>query len=261
MRNTRFSKVKKHNIHSKILTHTYKKVYTKCTKSINEKIEKLNLQQHITPFFFFPFAIPRPSQIFDFFYIKFKPSIYYINSKDKGLYATLNIHELGLNCPEELFDYEFFLDNPVPFYKFAKHLYYPTKKNTNDKTPNNNDKSENNNNNHNKNNDDNTNSSNNAPPPSTIQPSDSHKLLAMLEEKKMLLRVYTQNIDGLETVAGVSNKKVIHAHGSLRHATCCICRNKVLSNEIMKPRCFFILIIAIFRGERRLRWEKKDPLR
>jgi NAD-dependent SIR2 family protein deacetylase len=28
------------------------------------------------------------------------------------------------------------------------------------------------------------------------KPSDSHKLLALLEEKKMLLRVYSQNIDG-----------------------------------------------------------------
>ena len=28
------------------------------------------------------------------------------------------------------------------------------------------------------------------------KPSDAHKLLALLEEKKMLLRVYSQNIDG-----------------------------------------------------------------
>jgi NAD-dependent SIR2 family protein deacetylase len=33
--------------------------------------------------------------------------------------------------------------------------------------------------------------------PTRAKPSDSHKLLALLEEKKMLLRVYSQNIDGM----------------------------------------------------------------
>lgn len=32
--------------------------------------------------------------------------------------------------------------------------------------------------------------------PTRARPSDSHKLLALLEQKKMLLRVYSQNIDG-----------------------------------------------------------------
>lgn len=33
--------------------------------------------------------------------------------------------------------------------------------------------------------------------PTRVRPSDSHKLLALLEQKKMLLRVYSQNIDGM----------------------------------------------------------------
>ena len=68
--------------------------------------------------------------------------------------------------------------------------------------------------------------------PQQVQPSDSHKLLALLEQKKMLLRVYTQNIDGLEQVAGVSPKKMVYAHGSLQYASCCKCRRKVHAKEI-----------------------------
>jgi NAD-dependent histone deacetylase SIR2 len=63
-------------------------------------------------------------------------------------------------------------------------------------------------------------------------PSDSHKLLALLEQKRMLLRVYSQNIDGLEQVAGVSPKKMVYAHGSLQWATCCTCKRKVTAKDI-----------------------------
>jgi len=104
--------------------------------------------------------------------------------------------ELGLSCAEELFDFEVFQENPVPFFHFARNLYFPLGNGQ------------------------------------RVQPSDSHKLLALLEEKKMLLRVYSQNIDGLEQKAGVSAKKVVYAHGSLQWATCCRCKRKVNSDEI-----------------------------
>jgi NAD-dependent SIR2 family protein deacetylase len=118
-------------------------------------------------------------------------------SKDSGLYSTLDVDGLGLSCPEELFDWDFFQEDPAPFYNFARNLYFPLGE---DKK---------------------------------VEPSDSHKLLAMLEQKKMLLRVYSQNIDGLENVAGVSNKKMVYAHGSLQWATCCTCQRKVSSEEIL----------------------------
>jgi NAD+-dependent protein deacetylase SIR2 len=76
-------------------------------------------------------------------------------SKDHGLYNQLNVEALGLSCPEELFCLDFFQENPLPFYQFAKHLYFPL---GTDKK---------------------------------VEPSDSHKLLALLEEHKMLLRVYS----------------------------------------------------------------------
>jgi NAD-dependent SIR2 family protein deacetylase len=56
--------------------------------------------------------------------------------------------------------------------------------------------------------------------------------LAWLDEKKMLLRVYTQNVDGLEELAGVSKHKVVYAHGSLLHATCMKCGAKYTAQDI-----------------------------
>jgi hypothetical protein len=76
-------------------------------------------------------------------------------SKDYGLYNQLDIEALGLSCPEELFCLDFFQENPLPFFQFARNLYFPLGM---DKK---------------------------------VEPSDSHKLLALLEEKKMLLRVYS----------------------------------------------------------------------
>lgn len=77
-----------------------------------------------------------------------------------------------------------------------------------------------------------------------MEPSDSHRFLALLQKKGMLLRVYTQNIDGLEQVAGVSPKKMVYAHGSLQWATCCKCKHKVTAADIEEsilqgtvPRC------------------------
>ncbi|EEC51309.1 predicted protein, partial [Phaeodactylum tricornutum CCAP 1055/1] len=117
-------------------------------------------------------------------------------SKDTGLYSILDAEELGLSCPEELFDWEVFQESPQPFYTFARKLYFPLGSDE------------------------------------RAKPSDSHKLLSLLERQKKLLRVYTQNIDGLEQEAGVSSKKIVYAHGSLQFATCLTCKRKVSAKEI-----------------------------
>lgn len=129
-------------------------------------------------------------------------------SRGCGLYATLDADEYGLSCPEDLFEWEVFRDDPRPFYRFAKALYFPKGR---DKP---------------------------------LEPSDSHRFLALLQKKGMLLRVYTQNIDGLEQAAGVSPKKMVYAHGSLQWATCCKCKHRVSSADIEDsilagtvPRC------------------------
>lgn len=128
-------------------------------------------------------------------------------SKDKGIYNSLDISELGLDSPEELFDMDFFQENPEPFFKFAKHLYFPLGQ-------------------------------------KAVQPSDTHKFLSLLDQRGMLLRVYSQNIDGLEEVAGVSPKKIVYAHGSLQKATCLRCKKDHTAQDMEEhivagtvPRC------------------------
>ena len=108
-----------------------------------------------------------------------------------GLYNTLNASSLGLLCAEDLFDLDFFVDNPAPFYRFSAQLF-----------------------------------------PGTIKPSRTHEFLALLEQRRKLLRCYTQNIDNLEHLAGVSDEKLVFAHGSLRAAQCLKCKNLVDASKI-----------------------------
>lgn len=68
--------------------------------------------------------------------------------------------------------------------------------------------------------------------PGKIEPSPSHNFLAWLDNNNMLLRVYTQNIDGLEELAGVSKNRIVCAHGSLLTATCMKCGAKYSSQDI-----------------------------
>ncbi|KAI9032374.1 DHS-like NAD/FAD-binding domain-containing protein [Hyaloraphidium curvatum] len=51
-------------------------------------------------------------------------------------------------------------------------------------------------------------------------PTMTHYFLALLEEKGVLRRIYTQNIDTLETLAGVPREKIVEAHGSYGAAHC-----------------------------------------
>ena len=126
-------------------------------------------------------------------------------SKDTGLYETLDIQSLGLSCAEDLFCLEQFLHDPRPFYRFATNLY---------------------------------------PAEGDVSPTPAHRFLALLNERRMLRRVYTQNIDGLEERAGVQSSKVVQTHGSLNWASCLKCRRRVDSSIIMNdiragrvPKC------------------------
>jgi len=115
-------------------------------------------------------------------------------SKGTGLYETLDIHSLGLSCAEDLFCVEQFQHDPRPFYRFATKLY---------------------------------------PAEGDVSPTPAHRFLALLNERGMLRRVYTQNIDGLEERAGVPSSKVVQTHGSLNWASCLKCRRKVDASCIM----------------------------
>lgn len=114
-------------------------------------------------------------------------------SKD-GLYNNLNYQELGLTCAEDLFDIHAFSEDPRPFWKFVRMNNFAS---------------------------------------GTIAPSVSHLFLAWLDQQQMLLRIYTQNIDGLEQSAGVSEERIVYAHGSFTVATCMKCKAKYQSSEII----------------------------
>ncbi|THH20653.1 hypothetical protein EW146_g746 [Bondarzewia mesenterica] len=66
--------------------------------------------------------------------------------------------------------------------------------------------------------------------PSNFIPSPCHRFIKLVEDKGKLLRNYTQNIDTLETLAGVQN--VLQCHGSFATASCLQCRVRVPGNEI-----------------------------
>jgi NAD-dependent SIR2 family protein deacetylase len=131
-------------------------------------------------------------------------------SHTTGLYNTINLAEYGVSSPEELFDIDIFTDNPTPFYKFAKSFGYY-------------DETDNNSNN------ENINNTKHKFKSSTI----SHYFLAQLAKNKQLRRIYTQNIDGLEILAGVPPSKIVYAHGSLANgATCMNCSALYSAHDI-----------------------------
>ncbi|EXJ58838.1 hypothetical protein A1O7_06268 [Cladophialophora yegresii CBS 114405] len=70
-------------------------------------------------------------------------------------------------------------------------------------------------------------------PPSVPKFSPTHAFIAMLQAKGKLLTNYTQNIDGLEVAAGVSQSKLIQCHGTLGTATCMSCGKRVTARKYM----------------------------
>lgn len=79
--------------------------------------------------------------------------------------------------------------------------------------------------------------------PGQFKPSPSHRFIKKLEERGVLLRNYTQNIDTLERVAGIS--RLIECHGSFATASCTRCNFKINGDAIREnifqqriPVCF-----------------------
>uniref|UniRef100_A0A8B9KZ01 Deacetylase sirtuin-type domain-containing protein n=1 Tax=Astyanax mexicanus TaxID=7994 RepID=A0A8B9KZ01_ASTMX len=80
--------------------------------------------------------------------------------------------------------------------------------------------------------------------PGNYQPNLTHYFIRLLHDKGQLLRMYTQNIDGLERMAGIPPKMLVEAHGTFATATCTVCRRdykgEELRNDIMAgtvPNC------------------------
>lgn len=56
--------------------------------------------------------------------------------------------------------------------------------------------------------------------PEKLTPTTTHKFFTLLKNKDMLRRVYTQNIDALEFLGGLTKDEVIEAHGSFQSSYC-----------------------------------------
>ena len=70
-------------------------------------------------------------------------------------------------------------------------------------------------------------------PPNQIY-SPLHSFIKLLQDKNKLLRNYTQNIDNLESYAGIHKENLIQCHGSFATASCITCGYKV-DGEIIFP--------------------------
>ncbi|XP_030845121.1 NAD-dependent protein deacetylase sirtuin-3 [Strongylocentrotus purpuratus] len=115
-----------------------------------------------------------------------------------------NLQQYRIPYPEAIFDIDFFRKNPKPFFTLAKELY----------------------------------------PSGKYRPNYVHYFVRMLYEKGLLLRMYTQNIDGLERLAGIPGDKLVEAHGTFTRCTCTKCgyqhegedvKGTILGDRI--PRC------------------------
>lgn len=82
--------------------------------------------------------------------------------------------------------------------------------------------------------------------PGKWKPTTTHYFVKLLEQKGLLLRHFTQNIDTLERVAGISPEKIVEAHGSFGEAHCIECDASfpaefveacVMAEPVKVPRC------------------------
>ncbi|XP_053741248.1 NAD-dependent protein deacetylase sirtuin-3 [Synchiropus splendidus] len=67
--------------------------------------------------------------------------------------------------------------------------------------------------------------------PGSHRPNYVHYFLRMLHHKGLLLRLYTQNIDGLEKLCGIPEDKLVEAHGSFATASCHLCYTPYPADE------------------------------
>ncbi|KAM4592247.1 NAD-dependent protein deacetylase sirtuin-3, mitochondrial isoform 2-T2 [Odontesthes bonariensis] len=80
--------------------------------------------------------------------------------------------------------------------------------------------------------------------PGNYQPNLTHYFVRLLHQKNQLLRMYTQNIDGLERLAGIPPEMLVEAHGTFATATCTTCLRKYEGKDLrpavmsgMVPKC------------------------
>ncbi|XP_013413830.1 NAD-dependent protein deacetylase sirtuin-3 [Lingula anatina] len=103
-----------------------------------------------------------------------------------------NLQQYNIPYPEAIFDIDYFHMNPRPFFALSKELY----------------------------------------PSGKYRPNYIHYFMRLLHDKGLLHRMYTQNIDGLERLAGIPSEKLVEAHGTFSTATCIRCNLEHRGDEI-----------------------------
>ncbi|XP_041131944.1 NAD-dependent protein deacetylase sirtuin-3-like isoform X2 [Polyodon spathula] len=68
--------------------------------------------------------------------------------------------------------------------------------------------------------------------PGNYKPNYAHYFIRLLHDKGLLHRIYTQNIDGLERLAGIPSSKLVEAHGTFATATCTVCRTSYPGEDL-----------------------------
>lgn len=95
-----------------------------------------------------------------------------------------SLKDMGLPQPESVFDLKFFQENPKPFYKLAKDFLDLNK----------------------------------------FMPTPAHHFIRLLQDKGLLWMNMSQNIDNLETKAGILPEILVQAHGANIGAACAKCK-------------------------------------
>ena len=96
--------------------------------------------------------------------------------------------------------------------------------------------------------------------PGKFVPSKFHYFIKLCQDKGLLKRCYTQNIDTLERIAGVSDDKILEAHGSFSGNHCIECDHEMSDKELREymdkneiPTCFnckgYVKPDIVFFGE------------
>ena len=80
--------------------------------------------------------------------------------------------------------------------------------------------------------------------PEQYMPTYTHYFIKLLNNKGILLRDYTQNIDGLERQAGIPDSRLVESHGTMATCSCILCKRPYkidwFKKQIMSriiPRC------------------------
>ncbi|XP_045101258.1 NAD-dependent protein deacetylase sirtuin-3-like [Portunus trituberculatus] len=136
-------------------------------------------------------------------------------SPGTGLYDNLQKYDLPYH--EAIFDIHYFMMDPRPFFTLGEQqmgeAVLPNRVNLSEAK--------------------NT-LSQDLCPGVNYKPNTAHHFLRLLHEEGKLQMVYTQNIDGLERLAGIPEEKLVEAHGSFATASCTLCGRRHDADQVKR---------------------------